>query len=328
MKKIIDKIKKDQFNSKLFNSYFQDKKIAVFDIETTGLSPSFAKVILTGIFIVENGTGTVTQFFAEELEDEFNVISETVKILEEVDVIVTYNGRSFDMPFMKQRAKNLGIEWKLDTKLSLDLYVVVSKHSTLGQSLPNLKQKSIETFMGFQVSREDEISGAESVALYNEYLRTKDKEKEEFILLHNHDDVIQLYNILPVIGYVDFHSAMGSMGILTENYLVTKIDFLKRQLRISGLQRNNPSTYIAFPTDSLPAHIEMTSENLQFTITIEAEFLKDATYIDLHSFLKTPEILEKYPSYVNGYLILKDKDIIDYSSTNLFIKSFLEELEI
>lgn len=55
--------------------------------------------------------------------------------------------------------------------------------------------------MGLSDSRKDSISGAESVELYLEYKKCQDqslKEKlEKKILLHNHDDLLQLYKLLP-----------------------------------------------------------------------------------------------------------------------------------
>ena len=49
MRKIIDYLHIDRYASKTFNMYFKDRSFAVFDIETTGLSPAYCKVILSGI---------------------------------------------------------------------------------------------------------------------------------------------------------------------------------------------------------------------------------------------------------------------------------------
>ena len=51
--------------------------------------------------------------------------------------------------------------------------------------------------MGLWQSRDDEISGAESVELYNTYEKIQDPALGEKILLHNSDDILQLSRLLP-----------------------------------------------------------------------------------------------------------------------------------
>lgn len=326
MKTIIDKIKLEKVNNKLLKQYFNHGEPAVFDIETTGLSPAFAKIILTAILTVEDDNATITQYFAETLDEEKEVIEKTLEHLASSDYFVTYNGRSFDLPFIKQRAIALGIPWELENKFNLDLYVAVKGFSTLDKTLPNLKQKSIEKFMGVASTRDDEISGGESVNMYNEYLRTGNEALKEKILLHNHDDVVQLYKILPVINYIDFHSAMGSMGIISGEFFVTKLRILNNQLILEGRKTTNAQNYICFPSDEIAAHIEMSQSPNKFSVSINAERAQEATYIDLEQLLPNAQKLEKYPSYVNGYLILKNKEVIDYMSINAFIMEFFSYL--
>lgn len=67
--------------------------------------------------------------------------------------------------------------------------------------------------MGLWQSRDDEISGAESVELYNVYEKNHDPALGEKILLHNSDDILQLSRLLPVIGKSDFSQSHGSAGI-------------------------------------------------------------------------------------------------------------------
>ena len=81
---------------------------------------------------------------------------------------------------------------KLSMPYNLDLYLVLNGHSPIKKFVPNLKQKTVENYMGLWQSRTDEISGAESVELYNTYEKTGREDLESKILLHNSDDVIQL----------------------------------------------------------------------------------------------------------------------------------------
>lgn len=355
MKTIIDRIKLDKIDNKLYSSYFDNRTLAVFDIETTGLSPSNSRVILTALLTFDDeftnysssdtantanfeikkankdSNAKVIQFFAESIEDEKEVIEKTIEILESHHAMLTYNGKSFDLPFIKQRAIALGIPWTLDSKYNLDLYPAVRNYSTLNQTLPNLKQKSIEMFMDVAINRDDEISGAESVNMYNQYLRTKDPILEEKILLHNHDDVIQLYKILPVINFIDFHGFMSSAGFLGGNYKLESINLSKENLILTGLQLTtsdiSPVNYIGFPSSNFAVHTEMSASPNKFTLTIPVEKDLNSNYIDLELFLDNPQILEKYPAYVNRYLILRENGVIDHMSVNGFILELLKTID-
>ena len=207
MKKIVDNINLHAYSSKLFRSYFEGKSFVVFDIETTGLSPSKSKVVLTGLLTVkEDGSSQVVQYFADQAEDEETLIRATAAELEKADYIITYNGRHFDMPFMKTRAALYGIDFP--DLYNLDLYLLISSFAPFKEALPGLKQKNIEMYMGLSDGREDLISGKESVDLYHRFMETRQLELENKILLHNHDDIIQLYKILPIIEKLDFHKAL------------------------------------------------------------------------------------------------------------------------
>ena len=291
MKTIIRDMHIDTYASKLFDMYFKEKNIAVFDIETTGLSPRRCKVILSGILLINGQNCRAIQLFADQENDEEEIIRQTFHLLDSVDMMLTYNGRHFDLPFMEARAKRYGING-FRFPYNLDLYLVVNGHSALRQTLPSLKQKSLEIFMGLSDSRDDEISGGESVELYHRYMLSHSFDLEKKILLHNHDDLLQLYKLLPIIEKTDFQSG--------------------RELQVSGLQ-NHPTDYISFPTEERPYTLVMSRSDASAKLTIPCESEAGALYIDARSILGenfTP--IEKYPSVFNGYLILSEKDKIHH----------------
>ena len=213
MKHLIYDYDETPYHSRAFDFYFGDMSIGSFDIETTGLSPDRCYVILIGFMELRDSGCRLHQFFAESLSEEEDIIRAFLKEAENTDALLTYNGRTFDVPFMEKRMSfypTLADEkmWFYD----LDMYPVVRNYSTLRSFLPNLKQKTVEDFMGLWDSREDEISGAESVDLYFRYLSDKDPETEEIILCHNRDDVLQLARLMPVLRKADLHKAMFSTG--------------------------------------------------------------------------------------------------------------------
>ena len=63
----------------------------------------------------------------------------------------------------------------------------------------NYKQKTIESFLG--IHREDMYSGGELINVYTDYLQSHDPEAEALLLLHNHDDVLGMLDLLPILSY-------------------------------------------------------------------------------------------------------------------------------
>ena len=283
MKTIVDNIQIPVYYSKLFDMYFGGKSFAVFDIETTGLSPANSKVILTGILTVDQNGGYVQQFFADQNDDEEAVIRATMEALAGIDYVITYNGRHFDMPFMKKRAEKYGLEFP--DLYNLDLYLLISGYAPFKEVLPGLKQKNIETYMGIAINRDDEISGKESVELYNRYMETKRFELEEKILLHNHDDIIQLYKILPIIERLDLHKALFKRGFPAGRFLIEQISIKSKELHVKARQLQDAIDYISFPTEAAPYMLMMNSTGGSVDLTIPCESASSNLYLDARAIL-------------------------------------------
>lgn len=170
--------------------------------------------------------------------------------------------------------------------------------------------------MGLSSGRLDEISGKESVDLYYEYLRCPDPELKESlmkkILLHNHDDLVQLYRILPVIKQTDLHSAMFSLGFPVKgegdwpNLTVRKLNLSTKNLTVSGILPESRVGYTAYAGFSSPEQCyDCTIESdgsFQFTVPIEK--LRDSLFINVKELLGDTSALEILPGHVNGFLIL------------------------
>lgn len=307
----------EYFSSALFDRYFGDMSFCVFDIETLGLKPGFCPVVLAGVMTVErDGSCLLTQYFAETAEDEGELLLSLEEYLNDFDCIITYNGRHFDVPFIKKRAEVCGLDGFSAKPFNLDLYLIINGHSPFRQTLKSLRQSSVEEYMGLSSGRLDEISGKESVDLYYEYLRCPDPELKESlmkkILLHNHDDLVQLYRILPVIKQTDLHSAMFSLGFPVKgegdwpNLTVRKLNLSTKNLTVSGILPESRSGYTAYTGFSSPEQCyDCTIESggsFQFTVPIEK--LRDSLFINVKELLGDTSALEILPGHVNGFLIL------------------------
>lgn len=174
------------------------EKVLYFDIETTGFSPATSILYLIGCVYCDDEGFKFRQWFCDTPESEPDIISDFLDFVKSFSVIVHYNGSGFDIPFIIKKCDIHHIPCDFSGIESFDIYKNISMLKSL-LKLENLKQKSIESFMS--VPRDDKYSGGELIKVYEEYLKSADDSLLKLLLLHNHDDVMGMVKILPVINY-------------------------------------------------------------------------------------------------------------------------------
>lgn len=209
----------------------------VFDIETTGLSPKYYKVILIGILYNLNNKTIIKQYFAESEEEEKDLLLKFINDIKTFDHHITFNGVSFDIPFLNSRFNSNDIDFSIDKCDDIDILRIVKPFKEK-LSLSDCKLKTIEKYMG--IKREDTISGKESVELYKNFVISKDISLKEKILLHNYEDIYYLgkiYNIKNIIDesldYIDININNLNYKVLLSKYKITKsvlhLNFISRK---------------------------------------------------------------------------------------------------
>lgn len=335
MKIIRSQQQMEPYSSRLFQRYFQDLKVGVFDIETMGLNPASAEVILVGFVSVDKGgQATVTQIFAESKEEERNLLEAMGEEMKKYDVLLTFNGKHFDLPFVMRRCQHHGLPSYGKDLFNLDLYLVLHGHSNLKSIIKSLKQKNVEQYMGLHVDRKDEISGAESITLYENYLAEQNPytktNLEERILLHNYDDILQLYRLLPVLKQTDFHRACSYLGFPIPkangwpqlNIMKIRVDYTG--LSIAGTYGGPGISYLSYDDGSSPYSCSFTPEG-EFRFLIPADRHKGNYFLKISRLLEGETNLASYPGYINGYLLLAEGNRTNFLEMNMFVQQFLTE---
>lgn len=306
----LDNLAIDTLNSKQFKRFFDLDKISVFDIETTGLYPKHDKIILIGFVHIIPGynDGELVQFFAETPEEEKDILLEAIREISDSDMLITYNGRSFDVPFLDTRCKKYSIQSK--NIFNLDLYQLVRNYSTLKNIMGSLSQKSMEEFMQINHLRADEISGGESINLYNEYtnqesLSYKSETLLNKILLHNRDDVMQLTRLISLLKYFDLNMAIEKIGFTRSGLIISEYSVSNTLFKIKGMQRDDYIDYIAFPTLNFSGKIEFNSQDGSWQAEYPIYARKEGKFVDLSEFK------DMLSSDNCKYLSLSKNNIID-----------------
>lgn len=191
------------------------ERLLFFDIETTGLSAYDASVYLIGCLYTENGRWQFRQWLSESLSDELPMLREFFDFAALFDTLVHFNGDTFDIGFLEATAAQYTLPSPLKSMRSFDILKAVRRYKNLFQ-LPNLKQKSIEVFLG--IDREDRYSGGELISVYNDYQYDRREDLRKLLLIHNEEDVIGMSGLLPILSYPDFVCSFPENAGLPETY--------------------------------------------------------------------------------------------------------------
>ncbi len=179
-----------------------------FDIETTGFSAVKNAIYLIGCLWAEDGRWRLTQWLAENksTKEQQAVMDAFFQAIDPFTTLVSYNGTTFDLPFIEKKARALGLDHELSRWEHMDLYKNVRGLKRL-LKLDNLKLKTVEAFLG--IYREDEYSGGALIPIFEAFAKSGNENMKQLLLLHNYEDIKDMLLILPILAYEHFFLDAG-----------------------------------------------------------------------------------------------------------------------
>lgn len=175
-----------------------EEEVLFFDIETTGLRKETSQVYLIGCAYLEDGCWMIRQYLAESALDEREIMEAFCDFAGGFHSLIHFNGDGFDIPYLEYKAQYYDLPLSFSSFQSFDIYKMAKPLKKL-LGLSNMKQKSIESFLG--IHREDVFSGGALIPVFYEFERTGEPEAERLLLLHNFDDVKGMLKILRILSY-------------------------------------------------------------------------------------------------------------------------------
>jgi uncharacterized protein YprB with RNaseH-like and TPR domain len=149
---------------------------AYLDIETTGLTPSGCDITVVGIYLCHGDEARVIQIVGRDI-----CADGILEALAGIDVIYTYNGSRFDLPFIRSR---LGVDLE-DIFAHRDLMYDCWKRGLFGGF------KSVERQLGIPRKLAD-VNGYQAVRLWWRYVESFDTDALNTLLEYNREDVINM----------------------------------------------------------------------------------------------------------------------------------------
>lgn len=198
----------------------------IFDIETTGLSPKYSSVILIGVLFNAGNNTIIKQFFAENEYQEKELLLNFINQISCFQNHITFNGISFDIPFLNSRFAKHNINFSLDKSNDIDILRLIKPYKEK-LSLSDCKLKTVEKYVG--IHREDTISGKESVDIYREYVNNKSQELKDIVLLHNYEDIYYLGHLFKIKEILE-----EKLDLITINSNSLEVKLIAKSYKISN----------------------------------------------------------------------------------------------
>ena len=176
------------YSSALFNP----EDFVIIDIETLGLFE--VAIILFGLAKQRGNNIEIVQYLLTDISDEPSALFETYKELQKYKALISFNGRSFDFPYLQDRLEFYSFE-TLNEIPHFDLLHFARR--LWGNILPNCRLHSIEDHLG--VERDLDLPSALVPNFYETYLKTKNPGPLVPIVEHNKHDLLTLVLIFSKI---------------------------------------------------------------------------------------------------------------------------------
>jgi len=169
------------------------EKLLFIDTETTGLGGSGTVAFLIGIGSVIGDNFQVRQYFLPDYPDEAAMLEAVREEITPETIIVSYNGRAFDMPIIQDRMILHRVERNLEYADHIDLL-----HSTrrlYKRRLQSCRLSNIERNV-LSFFRFDDIPGALVPSIYFDWLNNMNTAQLPGVIEHNLHDIVSLYFLM------------------------------------------------------------------------------------------------------------------------------------
>jgi uncharacterized protein YprB with RNaseH-like and TPR domain len=171
------------------------RRTVFIDLETTGLSGGAGTVaFLVGCGFYDLGAFQIRQFLLTSYSTERALLTAVAEFFDDAELIVSYNGKTFDVPVMETRWSFHRMEMPLDGVPHFDalhaarrLWKPRAEDPTEG----GCRLSTLERLL-FDVRRVGDVPGFEIPSRFFHFMRTGDPRPLEPVLEHNRLDLVSL----------------------------------------------------------------------------------------------------------------------------------------
>jgi len=172
--------------------------VLFMDLETCGFSGSC--IFLVGLMACEGGELVFAQHLARSYAEEAAILRAFVERLTQAAVLVTFNGKAFDMNMIRERAAFHGVDLPIvdgppDNRMPPHLDLLHEARRRWKHTLPNCRLQTLESHLCQRV-RQGDIPGSAIPDAYHRFVDTGDARELADILHHNLLDLLTMAQLL------------------------------------------------------------------------------------------------------------------------------------
>lgn len=176
------------------------EKFLFLDIETTGLAGGVGTVaFLVGTGFFRDGCFVVRQYFMRDYDEEIAMLNALNKLFRPYEVLVTFNGKAFDMNIVRTRYTYNRIRCELDEEEMGHIDLLLLARRLWKEKLESCSLSSLEeNILGEW--RVDDIPGALIPQVYFKYVVDRDAREIKRVMKHNELDILSMVALLNKIN--------------------------------------------------------------------------------------------------------------------------------
>lgn len=279
---------------------FKKEDVVFFDIETTGFSPETTILYMIGCVYYQQNRLICTQWFSDSRDAQKDVLVAFMEFIGSYRLLICYNGLGFDIPYLQKKCHMYKLSYPIEQMAVLDIYKQLQPYRGILHT-PNLKQKSVEAFLG--LDREDSYSGGELIEIYLRYLDSHANDSLYLLTLHNREDLIGMTALLSMLSYRIAYNG----GFTVEH--IEKVSYNQPD--------RAPGTEITFSIrleKPVPKRISFGNESAYFLLYADTATLTVKAHTD--------ELKYFYPNYKDYYYLPQEDTAIHKSVAFYVDKNF------
>jgi len=183
--------------SRGFEAPLAPADVCFLDIETTGLGT--ALTFLIGTLVWGGGQWVCRQLLARTYAEEASILHAFAERVRRTPLLVTFNGKTFDVPSLRARAAATGVALD-EPRFHFDLLHVARRR--YADTLPDCRLQTLERIL-CRRHRVGDIAGADIGRAYHDFVRTGDARELALIVQHNRQDLLTVAELMARIVLCD-----------------------------------------------------------------------------------------------------------------------------
>jgi len=169
---------------------FNPATACFIDTETSGLSGGTGTMaFLVGVGYFDGGVFRLEQCFMRDFDEEEAMLQYLDALFARRESVVSFNGKSFDVPLLRTRFISNRLPFRLDAALHFDLVHAVRRIWKL--RLKDCSLKNVERAV-LGLERHGDVPSSDIPQIWFDYLRSRDARALKKVFYHHRMDVLSL----------------------------------------------------------------------------------------------------------------------------------------